>query len=206
MDASELEYFEIPLIDPRYPPANTLDNSENDPNSVQLADKRAVRCIDRLKLPQFARDFYNTLERESKPANLSGLGRDGVLIDPSQSSATQAFSDGNAYVIRFSFPSEYELRSSGFRFSDYLEYIKNCVGNHFHTGMEISLIPLEVKRNLLSCHMIILQFSKQYVMRQNDFPPLFLCSFFVQAPLSCGKLHQNHGAKYQSAAHKLSCA
>lgn len=132
VDASELEYFEIPLIDPRYPPANTLDNSENDPNSVQLADKRAVRCIDRLKLPQFARDFYNTLERESKPANLSGLGRDGVLIDPSQSSATQAFSDGNAYVIRFSFPSEYELRSSGFRFSDYLEYIKNCVGTAFN--------------------------------------------------------------------------
>lgn len=126
VDASELEYFEIPLIDPRYPSASPIDNSEGNPNAVELADKRAAKCIDRVKLPQFARDLYNTLERESKPAGSSGLGRDGVLIDPSLSPNTQRFTSGEAYVLRTSFPTESALRNSGFRFADYKEFIYNC--------------------------------------------------------------------------------
>lgn len=131
VDASEISYFEMPVIDPRFPSASAIDNSEGDPNAVPLADKRAVKCIDRLKLPQFAREFYNTLERESKPASRSGLGRDGVLIDPGQSADIQYFSDGNAYVMRTSFPTENALRSSGFQFTDYLEFIQNCMGSAF---------------------------------------------------------------------------
>lgn len=133
VDSSKLEYVKIPLIDPRYPSVSPIDNSEDDPSAVQLADRRAVKCIDRLKLPQFARNFYYTMERESKPAGSSGLGRDGVLIDPSQSRDTQTFTSGDAYVMRISFPSENELRNSGFQFADYPEYIRNCVRAAFYS-------------------------------------------------------------------------
>lgn len=128
IDASELEYYEIPLIDPRYPTARAVSRWEDDPNAVPLADSGAPRCIDRVRLPQFARDFYDTLARESKPADRSGLGRDGVLIDPSLCRDVQTFTDGDAYVIRTSFPTEVALRQDGYRFKDYKSFILNCMG------------------------------------------------------------------------------
>ena len=128
VDASELNYFELPVIDPRYPPIATYDNSEDDPNAVQPADHRALNCIDRLKLPQFARDFYDTLAAESKPAGSSGLGRDGALIDPGRSpDAPLYLSTGRAYVLRIPYPSEPALRSAGFNFVDQRKFVENCV-------------------------------------------------------------------------------
>lgn len=127
-NASEISYFEIPRIDPRYPSASVIDNSEDDPNAVPLADRRAVKCIDRLKLPQFARDFYSALERESKPASRSGLGRDGALIDPAQSPETQTINGEEVYTIHLSLPAEDVLRASGFQFTDYKEFVGNCLG------------------------------------------------------------------------------
>lgn len=127
VDDSELEYFEIPLIDPRYPPANVFDNTENNPNAVQPADRRAALCIDRLKLPQFARNFYNIMEAESKPAGSSAMGRDGVLIDPSQATERCNFTNGTAYVLTIPYPSEAELKRAGFAFEDLKEYVRNCM-------------------------------------------------------------------------------
>lgn len=127
VDASEITYFEIPVIDPRFPPVNAIDNSEGDPNAVQAADKRAAECIDRFKLPRFARDFYNILEQESKPASTSGLGRDGFLIDPTKAPSTFLFSDGANYVVPISYPTERELKSAGFEFKDHKEFVQNCI-------------------------------------------------------------------------------
>lgn len=130
-DTLEIHSFQLPVIDPRYPLPSVIDNSEDDPNAVPLADRRAARCIDRVRLPQFARDFYDTLERESKPASRSGLGRDGALIDPTQSPNLKTINDEEVYVISLSLPTEDELRASGFQFEDYMEFIGNCLGTAF---------------------------------------------------------------------------
>ena len=127
VDAAEINYFEAPEIDPRVPAAGTLDNSRDNPNAVRPADEAAVLCIDRVKLPQFAIDFYETLERESKPAGASGLGRDGFLIDPSEAPSTFQFSDGANYVVPVAYPSEAELIRGGFQFEDAAEFAENCV-------------------------------------------------------------------------------
>lgn len=128
IDESELEYFELPVVDPRFPPSSTLDNSENDPDAVQFADVHAVKCIDRLNLPQFAKDFYATMERETKPG--------GFLIDPSRATHTVRYQTDTgtveAYVLPISYPSENELRRLGFEFDDFRDFISNCVLATFH--------------------------------------------------------------------------
>lgn len=130
VDASELEYFELPVIDPRFPSASAADNAEDNPNAVQFSDIHAVRCIDRLKLPRFAREFYETLERESQP--------DGFLVDPSKAEDTLTFRLGDtgrtadAYVLPLNYPSETELRRDGFSFEDLGEFISNCMYAAFY--------------------------------------------------------------------------
>lgn len=124
---SELNYVEIPLIDPRYPSVGTVYSSEDRQNAVLPGDYQAALWVDRLKLPQFARDLYDTLVAESKPRSSSELGRDGALIDPSLSPYTQSYSDGTAYVIPIPYPSESALRRAGFQFTDQFEFVKNCI-------------------------------------------------------------------------------
>lgn len=133
VDASEISYFEMPVIDPRFPSVSVTGNSEDDPNAVPLANKRAAAFIDRFRLPQFAMDFYDALVRESKPSGTSGLGRDGYLIDPSQAPSTFPFSDGANYVAPFPYPAEAELKSAGFQFADLKEFVENCADAAYYS-------------------------------------------------------------------------
>lgn len=129
VDASELEHFELPVMDPRFPPASAIAVEENDPDAVQLSDVHAVRYIDRLELPQFALDFYETLERETKAG--------GVFVDPSKSTQTVTYQTdiglADAYVLSVSYPSETELNRLGFHFDSLTRYVNNCMWAAFQS-------------------------------------------------------------------------
>lgn len=131
-DGSEPDYVEIPLIDPRYPSIGTGYSSRDSQNAVRPGDYQAAKWVDRYELPWFARDFYYTLVAESKPRSNSGLGRDGALIDPSQSPYIQSYSDGAAYVLPIHYPTETALRREGFQFTDQFEFVKSCINAAFN--------------------------------------------------------------------------
>lgn len=128
VDASELEYFELPVVDPRFPSADIFDNSEDDPDAVQRGDIHAVRTIDRWKLPQFAINYYNILEREAKPG--------GMLVDPSRAADTITYwTDAGAveaYVLPIPYPGAAELHRLGFEFSSYKNFVNNCMTEAFY--------------------------------------------------------------------------
>ena len=123
VDESELEYVETPVDDPRFSSADIFDNAGIDTDAVQIANAHAVRCIDRLKLPQFAIDYYNTLEREARPG--------GMLVDPSRAAHTITYRTDTgtveAYVLPISYPSAAELRSLGFQFDSLRNFVDNCM-------------------------------------------------------------------------------
>lgn len=131
-DASEIVYFELPAIDPCHPPMDSSAFGDS-ANAVQTVDSEyTAKCIDRLNLPQFAKDFYTLLEAESKPLSSSALGRDGLLIDPSGAAAL-TFDDGSAaYVMPVSYPEEAELWEDEILFADLGEFAANCIYAAFY--------------------------------------------------------------------------